>query len=185
MKNSLIILDIDQTLIDSCDYYFYLINLKNKNNNKYFISKKNNVVIWERNGFENFFNYLSNYFKYIGIWTNGTNFWLNFIFDNIITKYLDKKRFIILFSIDNSTYKVIKNNNKIHSYAYIKELDLLWYYFKVKDIDITYKNTLLIDDNFYNCDYNKYNSIPIRKFSIIENNYENFNKKKQLLNYLK
>ena len=50
----------------------------------------------------------------------------------------------------------------------------------MKNINITNKNTLLIDDNFYNCDYNKFNSIPIRKFSIVENSNENFDETIQL-----
>lgn len=186
MKKSLIILDIDQTLIDSCDYDYYKKNLtKNKNNLSCFISKENNIVIWERDGLQSFLNYLSNNFKYIGIWTNGTNFWLNFILDNIITKYLNKNRFIILFSIEKSSYKIIKNNNKIQSYAYVKDLDLIWYYFKLKNINITNKNTLLIDDNFYNCDYNKFNSIPIRKYSFIDNSGYNFDETIQLLEHIK
>ena len=187
MKNALIILDIDQTLIDSYDLETYRILLNKENTfiKPSFLCKRNNVVIWEREGLNIFFKYLDNNFKYIGIWTNGTQYWLNFVFDNILSKYLKKDRFILLFSIDKSINKIVSINNKNYYNMFIKDLNTIWHMFSKLNIDISNKNTLLIDDNFHNCYFNKNNSIPIRKFDILNNNKDNFNDTIKLLDYLK
>lgn len=187
MKTALIILDIDQTLIDSYDFNIYIELLKEgkKFNNPNFICKKENVVIWERKGLNLFLNYLDKNFKYIGIWTNGSKYWLNFIINNILLKYLKRDRFILLFSINRSICKIVNVNNKNHYNIYIKDLNTVWYIFSKLKACISNKNTLLIDDNFHNCNFNKNNSLPIRKFDILNNYKTDFNDTINLLEYLK
>ena len=48
--------------------------------------------------------------------------------------------------------------------ALVKDIQLVIK--KINNPKITLKNTVLIDDNIYNCLYNKSNTLPIKKFVI-------------------
>jgi len=160
MNNLHVILDIDQTMIDSMPFYTYL-----KNADK--LPKpdciENDHAIFMRPGLPEFLKYLDKNVKYISIWTNGSDGWLNHVLNNIITKYIPRKRFHILSSIQNSTPTIIDGNKYI-----IKDISKILKKYPHKDISL--KNTIIIDDNFQNCNFNKYNSIPIKKFIALENN---------------
>ena len=162
-----LILDIDNTLIDTLNKEKY-IELKNQGIIKrppdHFVE---GMVVWERTGLKNFINFLDKNIEYLGIWTNGNNFWMNFVISKILSKYISPKRFILKYSIDKSTSQLLneqdENGNHYQIKVFIKNLEDI---FKVsKKFNET--NTLLLDDNLYNCICNKYNSLPIKKFSII------------------
>jgi len=162
-----LILDIDNTLIDTLNKEKYF-ELKNQGIIKrppdHFVE---GMVVWERTGLKNFINFLDKNIEYLGIWTNGNNFWMNFVISKILSKYISPKRFILKYSIDKSTSQLLneqdENGNHYQIKVFIKNLEDI---FKVsKKFNET--NTLLLDDNLYNCICNKYNSLPIKKFSII------------------
>lgn len=181
MTNNLIILDIDQTLIDSLSINEY-ITLKKKGILKRepnIIDTGIDVAIWEKSSLKFFLNFLDKNFKYLGIWTNGTNFWLKYILKNVIMKYLPKERFSVLFSIDKSDKK-IKTENGYKYITYVKDLRKVWVNKK-----FNFRNTLLIDDNFDNCYFNLYNSLPIKKYSAVTNQNNNFSTTIKILQNLK
>lgn len=153
-----VILDIDQTMIDSMSLWEYN---RNKNNLRKPDYSFNDVVVWERPHLKQFLNYLNKNIRYISIWTNGTEPWLNLVVNNIISKYIPKKRLFLLMSIDYSTpYNI--NNTQI----FVKQVPPILK--RNSQYNVSLKNTVLIDDNYYNCSYNKYNSIPVKKFFAME-----------------
>lgn len=162
-----LILDIDNTLIDTLRKDRY-VELKNQGVIErppdHFIE---GMVVWERTGLKNFINFLDKNIKYLGIWTNGNNFWMNFVITKILSKYISPRRFVLKYSIDKSTIQLIneqdKNGNRYQVKVFIKKLENI---FNVSKI-FNETNSLLLDDNFYNCFFNKNNSLPIKKFSII------------------
>lgn len=153
-----VILDIDQTMIDSMSLWEYN---RNKNNLRKPDYSFNDVVVWERPHLKQFLNYLNKNIRYISIWTNGTEPWLNLVVNNIISKYIPKKRLFLLMSIDYSTpYNI--NNTQI----FVKQVPPILK--RNSQYNVSLKNTVLVDDNYYNCSYNKYNSIPVKKFFAME-----------------
>lgn len=156
MSDLHIILDIDQTMIDSMSSFDYQ---KIKNNIRPPDYIENNICIWMRPNLPDFLIFLKNNVKYISIWTNGSSGWLFHIVKNVISKFIPIDRIHLLLSIEHSTPMIIDNNR-----VYIKEIEKALNKFKRKEINL--KNTILIDDNYLNCLYNKYNSIPIKKFLI-------------------
>ena len=102
-----IILDIDQTLIDNMSSYEYEKN-KEKLRKPDFI--KESMCIWTRPNLKEFLDFLDKNVKYISIWTNGTFSWLYYVLTTILTKYLPKKRFLLLLSVDYSIKQSIEIN---------------------------------------------------------------------------
>lgn len=158
MNNLHIILDIDQTMLDNMSYFDY-------NRNKNHIRKpdfiENDICIWIRPKLIDFINFLDKNVKYISIWTNGTSSWLKFIVHKILSKYIPHNRFHLLLSIDFSTPQVIERNK-----IFIKDTSKIFLKFPHKDININ--NTILIDDNYHNCTFNKHNSLPIKKYFVMD-----------------
>ena len=71
--------------------------------------------------------------------------------------------------INRSTYNI---SRYIGAYQYnqtihLKKLETIWNNLP-KRFNIDEKNTLLIDDNYDNCVYNRSNSLPARKFVILK-----------------
>ncbi len=151
-----IILDIDQTMVDSMSKFNYQ-KMKDKIRPPDFV--ENDICIWMRPDLPEFLDFLKGNVKYISIWTNGSSGWLFHIVRNIISKFIPINRIHLLLSIEHSTPMIIDNNQ-----VYIKEIEKILKKFKRNDINLG--NTILIDDNYLNCLYNKYNSLPIKKFLI-------------------
>ena len=182
-QNSLILLDIDQTLIDS-------MSLEKYNENKDliirppdYVNKSLNLCIWERTGLGKFIKYLDRNFRFLGIWTNGTEMWLYLVLNTILKKYVNKNRFVILFSNKESQIlfrKTIIDNEMYMEKVLIKDLNSIF-----KRSKFTKKNTIIIDDNYDNCMKNKNNSLPIKRFSIINSPNENFEKKINIIEGVK
>jgi len=152
-----VILDIDQTMIDNMsmsDYNKHKLNLRKPD----LIDK--DMCIWMRPNLVDFLKFLDKNVKYISIWTNGSTSWLFFVVKNIISKHIPHNRFHLLLSIEHSTPFVV-DNVKMH----IKDTNNILQKFLHKKISL--KNTLLIDDNYFNCIYNKFNSLPIKKYFIM------------------
>jgi hypothetical protein len=163
----LLILDIDNTLIDTLHKSDYLEYQKKGLIRRPPDHVVEEMVVWERTNLKDFMNFLDEKIEYLGIWTNGNNFWLNFVITNILSKYISPSRFIIKYSIDKSTSHLLqerdKNGNNYQIKVFIKKLEDIF----LSEMQFNKDNTLLLDDNLYNCFYNKYNSLPIKKFLIV------------------
>jgi hypothetical protein len=157
-----IILDIDQTLVDN-------MSIDEYNNNKDKLRKpdfiKETMCIWMRPHLKELIEFLDKNVKYISIWTNGSFSWLYYILNTILSKYIDKKRFLLLLSIDYSIKKSIEING-MKSLVHIKDIGEMIQ--RIKNNNISLYNTVLIDDNYYNCFHNKHNTIPVKKYFALE-----------------
>jgi len=157
-----IILDIDQTLVDNMSIDEY-----NRNQDKLrkpdFI--KETMCIWMRPHLKELIEFLDKNVKYISIWTNGSFSWLYYVLTTILSKYIPKKRFLLLLSIDYSIRKPIEING-ITSLVPIKDIEAMIQ--RIQNNNISIYNTVLIDDNYYNCVYNRDNTIPIKKYFSLE-----------------
>ena len=157
MNDIHIILDIDQTLLDSMSKKTWFLERKNVRPPDYFLPE---MVVWERKGLREFMQYLDKNVKYLSIWTNGSKSWLMFVVDKILSKYISRKRFTMLLSVEYSVDRSIGGSLPV----LVKDIELVIK--KLNNSRITMNNTILIDDNPYNCIYNKGNTIPVKKFLI-------------------
>jgi hypothetical protein len=157
-----IILDIDQTLVDNMSMNEYENN-KNKLRKPDFI--KETMCIWTRPHLKEFIEFLDKNVKYISIWTNGSFSWLYYVLTTILSKYIPKKRFLLLLSIEYSIKQEIINNGMI-SMIPIKNIGEMIKRFPNNNISLY--NTVLIDDNYHNCIFNRNNTIPIKKYYALE-----------------
>jgi nitrogen fixation protein len=123
------------------------------------------MCIWTRPNLKEFIDFLDKNVKYISIWTNGTFSWLYYVLNNILSKYVPKKRFLLLLSVDYSIKQQITNNG-MTSMIPIKNIEEMIKRFPNNNISLY--NTVLIDDNYYNCIYNRNNTIPIKKYFALE-----------------
>lgn len=171
-----VVLDIDNTLIDS-------VNKNEYENIKYDVRSPDlyypqaQMLIWTRPHFQDFLKFLNEHVKYISIWTNGTKHWLDFIYNNLIAKHIDPRKIGFLFSIDYSTPIMIRNGN-VSGKIYVKELK------RILSNNASLRNTILIDDNYYNCYFNKNNSIPIKKYHIVHEKRKKYNELKNITEIL-
>ena len=157
-----IILDIDQTLVDNMSMNEYENN-KNKLRKPDFM--KETMCIWMRPHLKEFIEFLDKNVKYISIWTNGSFSWLYYVLTTILSKYLPKKRFLLLLSIEYSIKQEITNNG-MTSMIPIKNIGEMIKRFPNNNISLY--NTVLIDDNYHNCIFNRNNTIPIKKYYALE-----------------
>lgn len=164
MNDLHVIIDIDQTILDSMNRFDYIQNRKNLREPDFY-HETLDIYIWLRPHLEDFIKFLDKNVKYISIWTNGTYAWLYYVVNTILVKFVSPKRFLLLLSVDNSTPYEIRETNVILR-LYVKEINKI--IDKIKNKNITLKNTVLIDDNYYNCFYNRNNTIPIKKFLAME-----------------
>jgi len=158
-----IILDIDNTLIDSLDIISYnrvkdLVKIPDHIGNGMFI--------WERPYLGNFLNYLDKNIKYISIWTNANKEWLHFILHTVLSKYLKPERFSLLLNIESSTNRDLTTDEIVLKVP-VKDISILLDKIGKKELNMS--NSVLIDDNYFNCFYNMNNSIPIKKYEILNN----------------
>jgi hypothetical protein len=157
-----IILDIDQTLVDNMSLYEYNKNI-DKLRKPDFV--KESMYIWVRPNLKEFIEFLDKNVKYISIWTNGTFSWLYYVLTTILSKYISKKRFLLLLSVEYSIKKEITMNG-MTSLIPIKNIGEMIIRFPNNNISLY--NTVLIDDNYYNCIHNRNNTIPIKKYYALE-----------------
>jgi len=157
-----IILDIDQTLVDNMSMNEYENN-KDKLRRPDFI--KETMCIWIRPHLKEFIEFLNKNVKYISIWTNGSFSWLYYVLTTILSKYIHKKRFLLSLSVEYSIKQEITNNG-MTSIIPIKNIGEMIKRFPNNNTSLL--NTVLIDDNYWNCVFNKYNTIPIKKYYALE-----------------
>lgn len=157
-----IILDIDQTLVDNMSMNEYENN-KDKLRRPDFI--KETMCIWIRPHLKEFLEFLNKNVKYISIWTNGSFSWLYYVLTTILSKYINKKRFLLSLSVEYSIKQEITNNG-MTSIIPIKNIGEMIKRFPNNNTSLL--NTVLIDDNYWNCVFNKYNTIPIKKYYALE-----------------
>jgi len=172
MNNLHVVLDIDNTLIDSINEQDYkIIKYEIRPPDLYY--QEAHMLIWKRPHLQDFLNFLNEHVQYVSIWTNGNKSWLNFIFNNLIAKYINPRKIVFLFSIDYSTPIMIRNDH-FSGKIYVKELK------KILNNNVTLRNTVLIDDNYYNCYFNRNNSIPIKKYHVLHEKNKKFNELKNI-----
>ena len=157
-----IILDIDQTLVDNMSMNEYEKN-RDKLRKPDFI--KETMCIWIRPHLKEFLEFLNKNVKYISIWTNGSFSWLYYVLTTILSKYIHKKRFLLSLSVEYSIKQEITNNG-MTSIIPIKNIGEMIKRFPNNNTSLL--NTVLIDDNYWNCIFNKYNTIPIKKYYALE-----------------
>ena len=157
-----IILDIDQTLVDNMSLYEYEKH-RGKLRNPDFI--KESMCIWTRPNLKEFIEFLDKNVKYISIWTNGSFSWLYYVLNTILSKYISKNRFLLLLSVEYSIKQTITNNG-MTSMIPIKNIGEIIKRFP--NYNISLYNTVLVDDNYHNCFYNRNNTIPIKKYFAID-----------------
>lgn len=157
-----IILDIDQTLVDNMSMNEYEKN-RDKLRRPDFI--KETMCIWIRPHLKEFLEFLNKNVKYISIWTNGSFSWLYYVLTTILSKYIHKKRFLLSLSVEYSIKQEITNNG-MTSIIPIKNIGEMIKRFPNNNTSLL--NTVLIDDNYWNCIFNKYNTIPIKKYYALE-----------------
>ncbi len=162
-----VILDIDQTMIDSMNLWEYN---RIKDNIRAPDLREGDRMIWMRPYLKEFLTFLDKNVKHISVWTNGNSTWLFHVVKNILTKYMPIHRFHLLLSINHST-PTMRNNTKI----YLKDMQHILRKFPKDGISL--KNSILLDDDFFNCSHNKYNSIPLKKYHVV---HEHKMKKKDL-----
>jgi len=176
-----IIIDIDQTMIDSMSRLEYL-RFKDRIRKPDFFNESMDTCIWIRPNLPNFLKFLDKNVKNISIWTNGNREWLNFVTEYIISKIIPKNRFTLLLSIEYSS-KVKINNKDFSMEIFIKDINKIINNFPNSNLSL--KNTILIDDNFFNCFFNKNNSIPIKKFFILDDEKNSLFGVQQIIQELK
>ena len=137
-----IILDIDNTLIDSLDIISYnrvkdLVKIPDHIGNGMFI--------WERPYLGNFLNYLDKNIKYISIWTNANKEWLHFILHTVLSKYLKPERFSLLLNIESIEVDEIDLRQMLWTHSEYKPQYPLSYVKEQK------KQGILLEDTKKNC----------------------------------
>jgi len=156
---NLIILDIDNTLIDS------------ERNGKKKISRPPNSIFfgiknYSRPHLIKFIKECFKQFTYVALWTAATKDWAN----NFIYNILKMKRTDFLFVWDITKCSVSHT-------LYCKPLNKVWKQYK----QLNNTNTLIVDDRIYNGIYNKRNFLQIPSYNI----HHNDNTLLQLIVYLK
>jgi hypothetical protein len=126
---------------------------------------KESMCIWTRPNLREFLDFLNKNIKYISIWTNGSFSWLYYVLTTILTKYLPKKRFLLLLSVDYSIKQSIEMKG-MTAIIPIKNIGEMIKRFPNNNISLY--NTVLIDDNYHNCIFNRNNTIPIKKYYALE-----------------
>jgi TFIIF-interacting CTD phosphatase-like protein len=170
MKIKNIILDIDETLIHC------VFDNSNKNKSRYdniFVISGIKYNIIHRPYLKEFINFIFKYFDTVNIWTAATHDYAKKIICNILHKDLTNKKYIDKLKFFNTRKHVnldgSKELNKIFSSKYAKQLN------------ITDKNTVMIDDKHCVFKHNKGNGIIIAPFMGSPNDTELLN----LINFLK
>ncbi len=143
MSFMLLILDMDGTLIDGMTPRPYL---------------------------EEFFIFIFENFKYVGIWTAAEKSWYEDIYIYIFKPILDKinQKFIFVKTRNNCKHKRI-NQYKDNGFNYSSSLDTTYIkplrnIFKQKKLNFNKHNTLIIDDTPITYIENYGNGIPIPEF---------------------
>lgn len=141
MKKKLIVLDIDETLIDSVVDYStktYKNSIKVRGNNVL------SIFIYKRPGLVKFLNYLFKHYE-VALWTAGIDAWLNAVLNNVLKKY--KNKFLFTWS----------RNHLDDNPSYVKSIKRIIANFKQFD----YNNIIFIDDNL-NAIEPEFNLIHVR-----------------------
>lgn len=181
-----IILDLDETLINSIIPQDILYSLKGKifkEKEKYFTyhMMNNDYIIIERPNLQNFLDFLFKNFN-VSIWTAASKPYAIFIIKNIILKQNLKDPKVKKRKLDYILYDSHCNHSKNNTNC-IKNLDQLFHLPKYnKD------NTLIIDDNYevFKGNTNVNNKIiHIKNFLFFDENSENDNELLIIKNYLK
>ncbi len=140
-----IILDMDKTLIEG-----------------YFSLKYQKMFVEERPYLAQFFTFIFQHFEHVSIWTNANREWYNYVYDNILYKYIPRgKDFDFVFTFDDGL--VGKDNNGP------KDLSIVFDVYE--NLGYNKDNTILIDDSEVHYNKNPKNCYLIKGFEVdLENN---------------
>jgi TFIIF-interacting CTD phosphatase-like protein len=131
-----LILDMDQTLIDTDENY----------------------NIYKRPYLEEFLNFCFSYFESVSIWTASAKEWTDQVFNKVLLNKNWKFRFVWC---EKCNYKFNYNISSSRDIKVIKRLQKVWNEYK----DMNYENTIIIDDNLSTIRKNINNSIHIPPYN--------------------
>lgn len=166
-KKGLIILDIDNTLIDTKFIYKeYTINYPKPDivlskamtdtiMNNAELAKQIKIFIYKRPHLTHFLNYIFEHF-YVGIWTAATESWMKIVLNKILNKYSNK--FLFKWHREHAT-----PNEK-----YMKPLTKIFEIYPI----FNSSNTLIIDDN-YSTTKIRISHLHIDRFEVLPKKYKN------------
>jgi len=183
-----LILDLDDTLINTFNFNFYNnknIEINNGNDSTISILHLPNFLglVYIRPYLFEFLEYAFTNFN-ISIWTASTTIYCKEILKIILSESQFSKAIVIL-ARDNNNYVDIKTNkiykDVIRNNIIQKPLDLLWNDKQLSEI-FTKENTLIIDNNSQILIENPYNSLIIKEFTSKSTNDTSLH---VLLNWLK
>jgi len=166
-----LILDLDDTLINTFNFNFYNnknIEINNGNDSTISILHLPNFLglVYIRPYLFEFLEYAFTNFN-ISIWTASTTIYCKEILKIILSESQFSKAIVIL-ARDNNNYVDIKTNkiykDVIRNNIIQKPLDLLWNDKQLSEI-FTKENTLIIDNNSQILIENPYNSLIIKEFT--------------------
>ena len=166
-----LILDLDDTLINTFNFNFYNnknIEINNGNDSTISILHLPNFLglVYIRPYLFEFLEYAFTNFN-ISIWTASTTIYCKEILKIILSESQFSKAIVIL-ARDNNNYVDIKTNkiykDVIRNNIIQKPLDLLWNDIQLSEI-FTKENTLIIDNNNNILVENPYNSFVIKEFT--------------------
>jgi hypothetical protein len=166
-----LILDLDDTLINTFNFNFYNnknIEINNGNDSTISILHLPNFLglVYIRPYLFEFLEYAFTNFN-ISIWTASTTIYCKEILKIILSESQFSKAIVIL-ARDNNNYVDIKTNkiykDVIRNNIIQKPLDLLWNDIQLSEI-FTKENTLIIDNNSQVSIENPYNSLIIKEFT--------------------
>ena len=176
MKKINLILDIDDTLINTFSF-----NFKDNKNIEMENSKKSRIgiinipnfigIVYFRPYLIEFLRYCFTFFN-VSFWTAGSTLYCREVLKLILTQEQFDKTIIVL-ARDNNNYVDIKTNiiyqNVTCQHKILKPLELLWNDRNLSKI-FTLKNTILVDNNEEIINCNLLNSILIKEFTRLDNN---------------
>lgn len=149
----LIILDIDETLMSSIS----AINARKAGikikPDRVITVMGQKVYLYKRPYLDKFLDYLRKNFDYIGLWSHGTNDWVE-----MTIKYILPPDYPLLFA---------KGRKGLLSRERHKPLTFVWELFKNKGISP--KNTIMIEDTIENCELNPRNCLEVPPYRVWEN----------------
>ncbi len=140
-----IILDIDKTLIEG-----------------YFSLKHKKVMVEERPFLAKFFAFIFQHFERVSIWTNANKEWYDYIYNNVLRKYIPYGKFFdFIFTFDDG---LVGNNNNGP-----KNLNIIYEIYENNEYNK--ENTFLVDDSEIHFNQNPKNCYLIKAFEVdLQNN---------------
>ena len=147
-----IILDLDETLIASCEWYpLYGDHFS------FHVTLRNGppIYVYKRPGLETFLNYCFENFS-VAIWSHGTYQWVHEILRRIMTQ----EQYLKLDFISSRSQRVVRNGG-----IWYKDLNKIWSQNRLRLRGYLPESTVVVDDLPTNHHYNIENLYHIQEYS--------------------